>query len=93
MTMSVFGAIVMYLMSMAALFRLRASEPGLTRPFLAPGYPWSPATALVLAAGCLVAMIYFNPAIAVLFAVLLASGCAGFLVFGPGRATGSTPVT
>ncbi len=35
-TMSVFGAIVMYITSMAALFKLRRSEPALSRPFRAP---------------------------------------------------------
>jgi ethanolamine permease len=39
-TMSVFGAIVMYITSMAALFKLRRSEPKLIRPFRAPLYPW-----------------------------------------------------
>ncbi|MRF78337.1 ethanolamine permease, partial [Escherichia coli] len=38
-TMSVFGAIVMYITSMAALFKLRRSEPKLIRPFRAPLYP------------------------------------------------------
>ena len=38
-TMSVFGAIVMYILSMASLFKLRRSEPRLARPFAAPVYP------------------------------------------------------
>lgn len=38
-TMAVFGAIVMYIISMAALFKLRRSEPALERPFRAPLYP------------------------------------------------------
>ncbi|MCP2938089.1 ethanolamine permease, partial [Salmonella enterica subsp. enterica serovar Typhimurium] len=38
-TMSVFGAIVMYIMSMASLFKLRKSEPLLERPYRAPFYP------------------------------------------------------
>ncbi len=41
-TMSVFGAIVMYIVSMASLFRLRRTQPDLPRPFRAPGYPWVP---------------------------------------------------
>ena len=45
-TMSVFGAIVMYILSMASLFKLRRSEPQLARPFRAPAYPWFPAFAL-----------------------------------------------
>jgi len=59
-TMSVFGAIVMYIMSMASLFRLRRREPLLERPFKAPFYPFFPALALTLATISLVAMIYYN---------------------------------
>ena len=45
-TMSVFGAILMYTLSMLSLFQLRRREPGLVRPFRAPCYPWFPAIAL-----------------------------------------------
>src|SRR6195952_4102412 len=58
-TMSVLGAIVMYLVSMAALFKLRASEPGLERTYRAPFYPVFPAIALLLGLVCLVAMVWF----------------------------------
>jgi ethanolamine permease len=34
-TMAVLGALLMYVLSMAALFKLRASEPGLPRPYRA----------------------------------------------------------
>lgn len=37
-TMSVFGALLMYALSMAALFKLRATEPRLARPYKAPFY-------------------------------------------------------
>ncbi|MDD3650447.1 ethanolamine permease [Immundisolibacter sp.] len=73
-TMSVFGAIVMYILSMASLFKLRRSEPALERPFRAPGYPVVPAIALALAVVCLLAMAWFNPLIGALF--------AGFMVVG-----------
>lgn len=59
-TMSVFGAIVMYIMSMASLFRLRKTEPLLDRPFRAPLYPVFPAIALITATISLVTMIYYN---------------------------------
>jgi ethanolamine permease len=48
-TMAVFGAIVMYIVSMLSLFALRKKEPFLTRPFAAIAYPYFPAIALVLA--------------------------------------------
>jgi len=66
-TLSVFGAIVMYLMSMAALFRLRAKEPALDRPYRAPLYPLAPGFAFVMAAVALAAMIWYNFAIFLLF--------------------------
>ena len=44
-TMSVFGAIVMYIVSMMSLFALRKHEPHLERPFTAVAYPIFPAIA------------------------------------------------
>jgi len=73
-TMSVFGAIVMYIISLLSLFRLRKTEPNLERSFRAPGYPVVPAIALVLAVVCLVAMIWFNGQIACVFAGLMIAG-------------------
>jgi ethanolamine permease len=70
-TLSVFGAIVLYVVSMASLFKLRATEPELMRPWRAPLYPLLPALALVLALGAGVVMVWFNPGIASIFAGLL----------------------
>ncbi|SDH46052.1 ethanolamine permease [Pseudomonas panipatensis] len=77
-TMSVFGAIVMYIMSMLSLFKLRRSEPDLERSFLAPGFPLVPGIALALALLCLVAMVWYNLEIAGIFAAFMA---VGFLYF------------
>lgn len=71
-TMSVFGAIVMYVMSMASLFRLRAREPELARPFRAPVYPFFPLLAMLLAVISLAAMIFYNVAIFAAFLLLFA---------------------
>ena len=73
-TMSVFGAIVMYIVSMASLFKLRSREPTLARPFRAPLYPWFPGAALAAAVVCLATMIYYNLLIAGLFVALGAVG-------------------
>lgn len=75
-TMSVFGAIVMYIMSMCSLFKLRRSEPDLERSFRAPGYPVVPGIALALALVCLAAMLWFNSVIASVFLVLMIGGCS-----------------
>ena len=77
-TMSVFGAIVMYIMSMLSLFKLRRSEPDLERSFRAPGFPVVPGIALALAVLCLVAMLWFNLQIAGIFLGFMA---VGFLYF------------
>ncbi|KQP03960.1 ethanolamine permease [Methylobacterium sp. Leaf93] len=68
-TMAVFGALVMYGMSMAALFKLRRSEPDLARPYRAPFFPVAPAFALAMAGICFIALVVFNP---VIFAIFLA---------------------
>ncbi|MFJ5300501.1 ethanolamine permease [Pseudomonas sp. RC10] len=73
-TMSVFGAIVMYIVSMLSLFKLRRSEPNLERSFRAPGYPIVPGIALVLAVVCLIAMVWFNLVICGIFIGLMAVG-------------------
>ena len=77
-TMSVFGAIVLYVISMASLFKLRRSEPNLERPFSAPVFPLFPAFALGAAVVCLLTMIYFNALMAGLFVALMAIGYVYF---------------
>jgi ethanolamine permease len=69
-TMSALGAIVMYITSLLSLIRLRRSEPHLERPFRAPLYPLFPVTALVIAVVSLIAIVYYNPLVAGLFAGL-----------------------
>ena len=78
-TMSVFGAITMYILSMLSLFKLRRSEPDMVRPFRAPFYPVFPAIALAGAGVCMATMIYYNPLIFGVFAAFLAGGYAFFL--------------
>ncbi|ATP27914.1 ethanolamine permease [Chromobacterium violaceum] len=85
-TLSVFGAIVMYIVSMLALFRLRGREPALPRPFSAPCYPWLPALALGCSVICLVAMVYYNLLLAGIFAAMLAAGYLYFLATARQRA-------
>lgn len=61
------GAIVMYIVSMISLFVLRKTQPGLARPFLVPFYPVFPAVALVLCVVSLVAIMYYNPWLSLIF--------------------------
>ena len=84
-TMSVFGAIVMYIISMLSLFQLRKSEPLLERPYKAPLFPILPIIALGLAGLSLVAMIYYNTLLAAIFAGLFALSLAYFSLTGHHR--------
>ena len=79
-TLSAFGALLMYIVSMAALFRLRRIEPELARPFRAPLYPFAPAFALGMASLALVTMVWNNRQLAVIFAGLMVVMVAGALV-------------
>ncbi|MFM9902512.1 MAG: ethanolamine permease [Polaromonas sp.] len=85
-TMAVFGAILMYIMSMLSLFKLRRSEPAMERPFIAPFFPVFPAFALLAACVCMVTMIYFNPLVFGLFVGFMALGYGYFLLTGQHRA-------
>ena len=48
-TISVFGALTLYIISMIALLRLRKKEPQLERPFKVPMYPFSRLLHLIIA--------------------------------------------
>jgi len=80
---SVFGALTLYVISMASLFRLRKIAPTLPRPFRAPFYPQSPFIALFLAVASLGSMIYFNLNLFLIYLSLLAIAYAWFFFFVP----------
>lgn len=82
-TLSVFGALTLYILSMVSVFRLRAKEPKLARPFKTPLYPWTPAIALLLASVSLGSMIYYNPLLAGVYAVMLVAGYFWYFVMFP----------
>jgi ethanolamine permease len=81
-TLSVFGALSAYGLSMASLFKLRLSEPDLHRPYLAPLYPWAPALAFLLALTSLGAMIWLNLQVFAVFLVLMGGGYGVFRLMG-----------
>ena len=59
-TLSVLGALTLYILAMITVLALRRKEPGLERPYRAPMYPYFPIVALVLAVVCLVALVSLN---------------------------------
>lgn len=63
------GAIVMYIISMLALFRLRKIAPEMERPFKAPLYPYVPVIALLLSIVALLSMIVAYPKLFILFII------------------------
>jgi ethanolamine permease len=76
------GAVVMYIISMFALFSLRKREPNLERPFAVPFYPFFPAVALLLSLICLIAIIYYNFVLSIWFFAGLAILFVGFVASG-----------
>jgi ethanolamine permease len=71
-TLSAIGALVMYIVSLAALFRLRKIAPSLARPYRAPLYPVTPALALVLCGGALVSTVAAHHWLGLLFIAVVA---------------------
>lgn len=75
-SLSVFGALVLYVLSMISLLVLRRREPELARPYRAPFYPVFPFIALVLASVFLVTLVVLLPTIALAFAGILGAAVA-----------------
>ena len=72
-TISVFGALTLYIFSMIALLRLRKKEPRLARPFKVPFYPLLPLTALTIAIISFVAMAVYNVKLTLIYFLIMAS--------------------
>jgi ethanolamine permease len=77
-SISVFGALTLYIFSMAAVIRLRKKEPDLHRPFRVNPFPAVPMTALIIASVALVAMAWNYPLLAGCFLLLMTGS---FLIF------------
>ena len=69
---SVLGAVVLYIVSMISLLQLRRNAPEMPRPFSAPFFPYFPLIALFLAIVCLIAIMYYNRFLSLIFFGLLA---------------------
>lgn len=71
-TISCFGAITLYILSLVSFFMLRIKEPALPRPFKAPLYPWGQALALGIALTGFFTMFFFNRGLGLLYLGLIA---------------------
>jgi ethanolamine permease len=73
-TIAVFGALTIYIVSMMSLLRLRKTHPDIERPFRVPFYPFFPAVALIISSLSLIAVAVYNLNLAAIyFMILLAS--------------------
>ena len=70
-TISVFGALTLYILSMISLMRLRKKEPLLVRPFRVPFYPFFPIIAMVIASLSFIAMTIYNFNLALFYILLI----------------------
>jgi ethanolamine permease len=83
-TISVFGALTLYIFSMVALLKLRKNEPDLPRPFRVPLYPWFPIVALVIASVSLVALTVYNFNLSLIYFALMGISFGIFKLAGGG---------
>lgn len=80
-TIAVFGALCLYILSMLAFLKLRKNEPELERPFKVPYYPLFPIVALIIASLSLIAMIIYNFNLALIFFAMLLGAYLFFVLF------------
>jgi ethanolamine permease len=80
-TISVFGALTLYIVSMLAFFRLRKKEPQLERPFKVPFYPYFPVIALVIAVFSFGAMAVYDFKLALIYFVIIGFSFLLFKLF------------
>lgn len=80
-TIAVFGALCLYILSMLAFLQLRKKEPELERPFKVPYYPLFPVVALIIASISLIAMVIYNFNLALLFFAMLLGTYLLFTLF------------
>jgi ethanolamine permease len=65
-TISALGAVVMYSISMISLLKLK-KDKNFKSSFKTPLYPWFPIIALMLSLVCIVAIIYYNVMLSIIF--------------------------
>ncbi|PSL43925.1 ethanolamine permease [Chitinophaga niastensis] len=75
-TISVLGALTLYIISMVSLITLRKKQPDLHRPFRVPVYPLFPVVVLIIATISLMAMFVYNVKLSLIYiGILILSYC------------------
>lgn len=80
-TLSVFGALTLYVIAMLALIRLRRKEPHLERPFKVPLYPLFPVIVLIVGMVSLISMFVYNWGIGLVYLFIMLFSYGLFKVF------------
>ena len=80
-TISVFAALILYIISMLSLFAFRRKEPNALRPFKVPFFPLTPLLALAIAIFSIIAMTYYYWQLALVFLGLMAIAFVLFKIF------------
>lgn len=80
-TIAVFGALTLYIISMFSFFKMRKKEPDMPRPYKVPLYPYFPAIALVIAIVALIAVVYYNLKLALIYLAILGLTYLWFALF------------
>ncbi|ASZ12650.1 ethanolamine permease [Chitinophaga pendula] len=80
-TISVFGALTIYIIAMVSLIILRRRQPLLPRPYRAPFYPLLPVLVLCIAGVSLMAMCIFNVRLSLIYFGILAFSYIAFKFF------------
>lgn len=80
-TISVFGALTLYIISMIALLQLRKNEKDMVRPFKVPFYPFFPLAALIIAIISIIAMTIFNVELAAIYFLIMGISYVAFKIF------------
>lgn len=84
-TIAVFGALTLYILSMISMLLLRRNFPDLPRPYKVKYYPYFPCIALVLSSIALVSMVIYNFTLALVYAALLGAGFVYYLIIVEGK--------
>ena len=79
-TIAVFGALTLYIVSMLSVLKLRKTAPELIRPFKVPFFPVTPIIALVIAVISMIAVIYYNLYLAGIYLLIMGVSFAWFKI-------------
>jgi ethanolamine permease len=80
-TISVLGAVTLYVFGMVTVLALRRKEPELERPYRAPLYPVFPVVALVIGVVCLVVLVWQYINLSVIYFSILGLAYIWFCFF------------